>query len=280
MRAWPFLVVVIATGCEREEPARAVAPAAEVPCRRAFGEKLGVPFVRVCPADLPGVVTAPFWIASAPIGCLGGEHGTVTCPSIVALAPLPPGAARLEPRTAQVIEAMIAHRTCTLRFGGRLPSTLERAQAREALGLVTLVVTESAPPESGLALSALPEWTTAQPCLDPSTLRGSCAVARTPTTSSSDVAWPRLRACSATLESAAGALIVTPGESCPAETAGAPRCMIAARAVGTASTRAFALACRTLTTEQQVHPEPAPGDRAAFRCVVPEGALTGTVVTP
>lgn len=222
----------------------------------------------------------PFWIASAPIGCLGGEHGTVSCPSIVPLAPLSPGAARLEPRTAQVIDAMTAHRTCTLRFGGRLPSTIERAQAREALGLVTLVVTESSPPSTGIELGALAEWTTSQPCLDPSTLSGSCAVVRAPSSASSEVAWPRLQACSATLEAAAGALIVGPGESCPASAPGVPRCVVAARSGRAADGRAFALACRILTAEQQAHPEPVEGERAAFRCVVPEGALTGTVVTP
>jgi hypothetical protein len=78
---------ILALGCKDDAGNRGVPPAPVASCHRAFGEKLGVPFVRVCPDDLPGVIRTPFWIAAAPIGCTGGEHGTIACPPVVALAP-------------------------------------------------------------------------------------------------------------------------------------------------------------------------------------------------
>jgi len=272
MRARTLSLAITLVGCETPPEHRAPVPA-PARCERAFAEKLGVPFVRVCPSDLPGAVTAPFWIAAAPVGCTGGEHETIACPPIVALAPSRPGATAIEPRLAQVIDAEPAHRTCTLRFGGRLPTTAERAQARDAVGLVTLLVTEDT--NASRHLDVLPEWTTAEPCLVPATLATSCAVRRFPLDTSDNVAWTRVRSCRATPASREGALVITPQESCPiTPPPQAPRCLVAA----TPATRAFSLDCRALRGDELAHPETT-ASRAAFRCVVPEGALVGTIVT-
>jgi hypothetical protein len=44
--------------------------------------------------------------------------------------------------------------------------------------------------------------------------------------------------------------------------------------------QAFALDCRALTGEEAIHPAETVGERAAFRCVVPESALVGTTTAP
>ena len=262
-----------AIGCTADAPVDPTTrePATE-PCAREFGDKLGVPFVRVCPGDLPGIVTAPFWIAAAPIGCTGGEHGTVLCPPVLALAPTPTGT--VSSRTAQVVEASFAHRTCMLRFGGRLPTAAERAQAREAIGAATVIVAETDHP-AARRFHSLAEWTTATTCTGPSTLAG-CSPAKFPAGGVVDVAWPQLRACNATPAPSPGALIVEPdGEPCPlGATSGGPPCVLASRRV--AAHLVYALDCRALTAEEAVHPAPSPSARAAFRCVVPDGALVGT----
>jgi hypothetical protein len=123
---------------------------------------------------------------------------------------------------------------------------------------------------------SLAEWTTEVTCTEPSTL-GGCRLARFPAAGVVDVAWAQLRACDATPTRAAGALIVEPdGEPCPLGGGlDAPPCLLSGG--GAANRRAFALACRTLTTEQAVHPDPGTSERAAFRCVVPDGALVGTI---
>ncbi len=43
---------------------------------------------------------------------------------------------------ATVVDAATAHRLCTLRFGGRLPTAEERDQARHVLASVSLLVRE------------------------------------------------------------------------------------------------------------------------------------------
>jgi len=236
------------------------------------GEKLGVPFVRVCPADLPGVITAPFWIAAAPVGCSGGEHGTVACPPVIALEA---GRDVLESRTAQQIEAAHAHRTCALRFGGRLPTTTERAQAEEALGLGTVLVTQAA--DRSLRLRSLAEWTTATPCTDPSTVSVACRPSTYPASATREIAWAELRSCRAIAAQAQGALVVEPDEECPPANVTLPPCLLGIRATGTTPDRAFAITCRALAADETRHPE-TPSDRlAAFRCVVPEGTLAGTI---
>ena len=289
LAAWALAEVsALAAGCDRDLGDRRGPRPTAAPCERAFGDKLGVPFVRVCPADLVGAIEAPFWISAAPVGCTAGAHGTLSCPPVLPLGPRPLGASRIAPRTAQVTEAAFAHRTCALRFGGRLPTITERAQARDALGLSAVVVTESSDPSPRLSAQALAEWTTERPCDDaPAALATSCAPTRFPSGAIAEVPWPQLRACHASPAPAAGALIVEVGESCPnaGVDAASPRCLLALPAA-TGPQQAFALDCRALTEEEAIHPDGAmgtagtAGERAAFRCVVPESALVGTTTAP
>lgn len=69
-------------------------------------------------------------------------------------------------------------------------------------------------------------------------------------------------------------LVIGAGESCPVTPpARSSRCAVSA----TRTSEAFALDCRSLGDVERVHPESATSPQAAFRCVVPDGALTGTI---
>jgi hypothetical protein len=150
-----------------------------------------------------------------------------------------------------VIDAAFAHRTCMLRFGGRLPTAIERAQAHDALGLETVVVTEGSDHRD---FRRLAEWVTERPCLDPSTL-GACTPEAFPTGASAVVDWAQLRSCDASPAGTAGALVVEPGEACPlAGAVTAPRCLLGSISPGAAPRPAFELACRALTAEEATHP--------------------------
>jgi hypothetical protein len=279
-------VIVAGLGCGNRERSPPTEPTtAPIACRRERAEKLGVPFVRICPDDLPGVIREPFWITSAPVGCTGGEHGTVPCPMVIPLSrPAehePSTSPPIPPRLAQMTDDRSAHRTCTLRFGGRLPTSAELAQAAAALGLVAVVVTEPAT-TARLEFRALAEWATEAPCTVPSTL-GACRTSMFPADATTHVAWSELRACTAIPIPAADALVVGVGDGCwvgdSALAALAP-CLLGAPTPAGPSTRsAFGLKCRGLTADQSAHPAEHTQDRAAFRCVVPDHALEG-VHTP
>lgn len=156
--------------------------------------------------------------------------------------------------------------------------TTELAQARDALGLITVVVSEGSSPSAHLDLRVVPEWATTQPCLDPATLGSACTPTAFPSGVSAEIPWARLRSCRATPTSPVGALVVDPGGSCPLATVAAPRCLLGSPRMAPPR-QAFELNCRALIAEEASHPDPIPGARAAFRCVVPESALVGTTTS-
>lgn len=149
-------------------------PPAAKPCTPRVGEKLGVRFVEVCAshtaefgdadAHEPHALPA-FWIAAIPLPCSRGEHDEVACDPVTALEASPiGGAGKNRVVDALVVDATVAHRTCTLRFGGRLPTPLEREQARQGLGLASLLVREAPGPYAKLWLDDLPEWVAEGDC--------------------------------------------------------------------------------------------------------------------
>lgn len=237
-------------------------------CVRAFAEKLGTPFVRVCAGQLGGVVTESYWIAMSPIACPAGPHETIPCPPTVALGPLGDRSS-IPSRPIQLVDAAAAHRTCTLRFGGRLPTVRERAMAQGALGITTLLVTATS--AGGYHLDVVPEWTTVTTCPNPATI-DRCAARRFPTGIGSEIAWAKLRACVAVPAPIEGASRIGPGESC--QGGGTPTCVVVADA--SAPKQGFTISCRPLADEEMVHP-PSSWNLAGFRCVVPESALAGTI---
>jgi hypothetical protein len=209
-------VAIIAAACSVAASAlHAEGHKSAVPCRFATGEKLGIGFYRVCPSspDRP-----PFWI-SAPLTCGQGEHGTVLCPEVTALVRavgLENGGA-IAPRRAAMVDAFTAHRLCGMRFGGRLASGAQRSDARETLGLATLLVTQGRDTSGGLWLTELPEWIAEGKCDNPSMLGAKCRITTFPPAPLPlPLAWEALRACTAEPlgEAPAGREVSELGQDC------------------------------------------------------------------
>lgn len=280
-------------GCSRSDRAakRAAgsAPAddARAPgsCAEGTTERLGVPFLRVCPRSLAGAeAPAPYWISAVPIACAKGSHDTVRCPPVVSFAELPPddaghsrGASSL---LAAVVEADTAHKICTMRFGGRLPTRAERALALESLGLATVLVLDSLE-VGGARLRQLAEWVTIAPSDHPTLLSPDAGLGRFPAEASAVIPWKRAMSCAPTTVAQGGARreVIGVDGDCPASEwshdAGRERdlpCLVGVpRAEGDARPqRAFALRCDA--------PGPPPANAsdsvetvAAFRCVLAQG---------
>jgi hypothetical protein len=284
MRTRASLAVSIAVWLA-SAPFAALAQDAQHICVPRVGEKLGVRFVEVCATSTkafsdaerhPEIELPAFWIAATPLPCSRGEHETVACERVTALetgAGGDPGANRTV--NALVVDGVSAHRTCALRFGGRLPTPLEREQARQVLALVTLRVRETEP--GRVQLDDLPEWVEEGDCAaGPSKPGPGCRISPFPPVvtrprGSSDV----LLACTAAI-SESGARAVPIGESCGARRDGqrGPECV-----VGVPGTTAqFELSCEAPPPAQRA-PRQAEPELAAFRCAVPASAL-GRVEPP
>lgn len=286
------LALGAALGCRSEpSPSRADArvealaqasPPSSV-CVPRIAETIGVSFLRVCPSQLaPGVDTAPFWISVIPMGCSAGEHETVRCPPVVALVQPrlsdPQALRSASSQLAAVVESDIAHKICTMRFAGRLPTGPERALARTALGLSSALVTESQD-VGGYRLQELPEWVTETACEQPTVLGPECGVRGFPSDATATIAWDRVTKCEVKpLAALDGRALIGIGGDCAISRTAAEGgllrdvpCAVRGPAADPRGRRdaAVALAC---------HPrEPAPArlsglatDVAAFRCVIAE----------
>lgn len=267
-------------------PAPAFAGPVRSLCVPSVGEKLGVRFIEVCPARagevfddasggdraLPG-----FWISATPLPCSHGSHETLDCPTVTALEASPVGSRlRNRPMRASVLDAETAHRICTLRFGGRLPTAAEREHARHALGLVSLLVREEAAQDRRVAFDELPEWVAAEDCeRNPSTIAPECRVSLSPPI----VPRPRregdaLLACDAEIADFGSEPSVAIGGSCELGIEAErrrPRC--AAFVPHAAYPSRFTLACRDATPEVSEAAARPTSELAAFRCVLPRRAL-------
>lgn len=250
------LVVVVGSACARDE--RRAEPVSDgPPCTSSRSSKLGTPFARLCPQDLPGVVSTSFWIAAAPLGCPPGSHENLLCAPVHALTSMD---TVVDARTAMLVDAGLAHRICVLRYGGRLPTAAERAQAADALGFESLLVTAARDGRT-LALTALPEWVTDGACSENSAL-GGCAVLRFPAVPTW-VPWDRLSTCRATRTGAAAT--TTLPATC--RRGGGVSCSVSTGASGRSTT--FSLHCGDAVARDVATPEIV-GDVAAFRCVLSE----------
>jgi hypothetical protein len=171
---------------------------------------------------------------------------------------------------ALVVDAAVAHRTCALRFGGRLPTPLEREQARRLLGLASLRVREAPGPYAKLRLDDLPEWVEEGDCAAaPSAPGPGCRITPFPPVevrprAAGDV----LLACLAE-PAAPRAQGITLGGECverPSEHGlRSPDCAVF---VPDSEAR-FELFCALAPPAAKL---PTP-QQAAFRCVLPEAAL-------
>jgi hypothetical protein len=293
-------MMLLATGCRACDAD--VTPATKdakgpstAACDRRTTERLGIPFVKVCPQDLgsAGATFEPFWIAAAPLGCSAGEHETLRCPNVVALEHPAVEESRapraLHARLAAVIDPNVAQSVCYMRFAGRLPTREERARAEAAMGLASVMVVQAG--ALGDAAPAhfdfvtLSEWVTDAPCETPNA--GKCAPAQFPSGPRAPIPWGSIATCDATpLAPDAGAVLLGVGESCPAAgfgwaQGGASTLPCAVRSVSARpAVLGFSLSCRAPPPGAR-HPDDDIATAAAFRCVVPEVAiLTGPDASP
>lgn len=295
MRAVRYAVAALVVfGCRDKsalpasEAGAPIASATAPPCTPRSAEKLGFPFVRIC---APG--RAGFWINAAPMGCSAGEHDEIHCPSVTALAhPVGEKPAPLRSAMAALVDKDSAARLCYFRKGGHLATRDERAAARAAMGLATVLVTESESESGRFRFDEIPEWVfeeTGEACengLPAETCHFGWypAAARSPA-----VAWDAVRECDARFVAAqpSGIARARIGEACPSpplafdggDRAPLP-CALASPAAaehGADSSAAFLLSCAG--PRPRVHPKTEDKDTAAYRCVIPESAL-GTFDVP
>jgi hypothetical protein len=251
------------------------------PCVPRVGEKLGVRVVEVCASHTARFGDAEahadealpaFWMTATPLPCSAGPHETVACETVTALEVSPvPGQGKNRFLEALVVDAATAHRTCTLRFGGRLPTPLEREQARRVLGLVSLRVREVPGPFAQVRLDDLPEWVAEGDCAKtPSAPGPGCRITPFPPVE----ARPRaaddvLLACIAEPAGPSASGVPLGSECLERPTEGDLRSPGCALRMPDSDVR-FELGCVSL--ERPAAQRPAPG-QAAFRCVLPESAL-------
>lgn len=289
MRATPAILALFAAlgagcrACDDAAPPRADADAGPraASCERRTAERLGIPFVKVCPQDLgaAGAAFEPFWIAAAPLGCSAGEHDTLACPNVVALEHPAPGETRaprpVKARLAAVIDPDVAQSVCYMRFAGRLPTREERSRAEAAMGLAAVMVAErGAPPHFDFV--RLSEWVTPAACEAPQATK--CAPATWPEGPRAAIPWGAVHACDASpLAPDASTPALAIGESCPAAAfAWDPKdptalpCAVRSPAPRP-SVLGYALSCRPVIGQRRE--DDGIGATAAFRCVVPELAL-------
>lgn len=253
------LAVLLSMGCRGERGTAQATTVDAASCTTMTAEKLGIPFVRVCPP--PGFSFEPFWIAAAPLGCSAGSHTTVPCPMVV---PIAHADIELTPRLAAIVELSTANRLCAMRFAGRLPTRTERIFARESQGLSTLVVQrESSVAPTRDEVRELAEWVTEEPWDQPTTIAPSAGPGLFPLEGRADVDTRRILACRAKRASIDGIDI---GDTCLAGD-----CVIRSAA---AHPLTFALSCEETTEPPLPLPSPEAAAIAAFRCVLPATALT------
>lgn len=265
------------------EDTRRDAAATGPACAPGVAEKLGIPFVHVCPSTLPGSVdVAPYWIATMPAGCSAGEHDTVRCPPVVSVVQPregdPVALRAVSSGLAAVVEAETAHAICTMRFGGRLPTRAERSIARSALGAASVLVTASSD-VAGYRFHEVAEWVTEIPCEQPTVLAPECRVRGFPHDASPTIPWDVVTTCRGTPVAALDdrPLVGIDGECVlprGATDAGVARplpCLLRGPAIDPRARRdpAIAISCGA-RAEVPTRLKGLALDVAAFRCVVPE----------
>lgn len=273
-----------ACSAERVSEVKDAAVPSVAQCTPRTGEHLGILFAKLCPQDLAGTgaVFEPFWIAAQQLGCSAGEHDTLRCPTVTALQHPAPGEERAPSAArrslAAVVESNIAQSVCYMRFGGRLPTRQERARAEAAMGLASVIVSQSAGTPRNFELMRLAEWVTETPCQTSNA--AGCSPSPYPSGPRRPIPWDGLASCEGTpLSADAGAVLLALGEICPAPDftwdGGAGQLPCAVRSPATrASVAGFALSCSP-PEPAKPHPEDDVSKTAAFRCVLP-----GTATLP
>ncbi len=287
-RAGRAVAALALLGCREEKAAPqpvASATAAAPTCTVRSAEKLGFPFLRVCPPGEPG-----FWINAAPMGCSAGEHESVPCPHVTAIAhPVSSDPAPIASAIAALTDKETAARVCFMRLGGHLASRDERSKAQHAMGLASVLVTESDTADPRFHFEELAEWVveeSGEECAN-GLPTANCHFGWFPSRShGAAVRWASLRECSARFGVAPATAVL--GGGCPAGSWSWPPdaqardlpCALRSPAIDARarpSDASFSIACVAPTA--RAHPEEQDKDLAAYRCVLPESAL-GTFDLP
>ncbi len=251
-------------------------------CVAELREKLGVPFLHVCPAKRPGAKSlpseaiAPFWMSTTPITCSRGDHDNVRCaPAVILTRPRlsdPPSLAEVTSPLAMVVEADIAHQICTMRFGGRLPTRKERSFVRETSGFATTIVTARS---DGHRVSELVEWVTEKPCDQPTILGPDCAARTYPWDATAGIPWASLVRCEGSaLRNPVERVVVDVGAECPSSAKAPNRfdCALRASVSEGADVRSPGVGLTCSPPGEHTAPR-LPADAlnvAAFRCAIAE----------
>lgn len=288
MKLGGLAAVALVLGCRgRAEPRPdASTPSSPSECQPEIKEKLGVPFLRVCPSGaMRAESSPPIWLSMTPIPCAKGEHDNVRCPDTIALTQPREGVdpAALHPSTtllAAVIEVDIAHKICSMRFGGRLPTHRERALAREAVGATSITVAGDVyrADSPGYRVTELSEWVTEVPCEQPTSLGPECKPHAFPTDASAAIAWNTLVSCEARPLNPTEPVpfLFEVGSDCPGgrergDASAELRCALHGPVADARSrtTVAYALRCsESRPTPPRLAPDST--DVAAFRCALPQ----------
>ena len=288
------IVAMAALGCGRDRSRQgtpsASATTPPVPCTVRSAEKLGFPFLRVCPPGEPG-----FWINAAPMGCSGGEHDTVPCPPVTAIAhAVSKDHAPIASSIAALTDKETAARVCFMRMGGHLASRAERSKAQHAMGLASVLVTESSVAANRFRFEELPEWVVEESGEECATglPAATCHFGWFPSTSrGTALNWENLRECNARYAPGPGTgpmPYISIGGGCSAATWSWPAdggtsalpCQLRSPATderGAPVAAVFSIACTA--PQPRAHPATPDKDLAAYRCVLPESAL-GTFDLP
>lgn len=246
-------------------------------CRPRVAEKLGSTLVEVCATSRGAVEgsddTEPlpsFWINAAPVGCSAGAHPTLECPVVSAIA-ASDGLLRINQATAAIIDAPTAHRTCALRWGGRLPTRREREQARRVLGLTSVLFFRD---DRGLGADELAEWTAEGECDQPSAVTNACRITMTPPVQARPRAPARaLIRCDSEASPFVRSVFAL-GEICPIEHERSGGCALSL--TGTVFSSLIGLRCHPPIQATGLEAAERPrADLAAFRCVLPPIAVPG-----
>lgn len=244
-------------------PAVAPAPLVAGRCPRGEHEKLGVPFVPMCGAAAP----TSEWISAIAVPCTGGAHELLGCPLATPLLAEPETTLTRQARSVALMDGETAFRLCAMRFGGRLPTTAERARARQLQGMATLVASRKN--DTGtIRLEELAEWVADGECDNPTLPGPRCNVHRFPVDADPTVPWDRLVSCNVVVGAGTtrtDLLVADLGGTCPAIGDCLLRSPLTSRGNEVSTLQCEAAAAPSRPAE--------PVGRAAVRCVVPAAGL-------
>ncbi len=233
-------------------------------CDEEIVDKVGVRFMRLCGSER----SDGGWIGSVPLSCSEGAHATIPCPiATPALRALSGGGAESVPREVMLTDAVTAHRTCALRFGGRLPSRAELAELRGRYDGAAVMAHGAV--GGRVILDELPEWVGEGGCSHPTLPEGDCRFERKPQVDlTRTLPWSDMLSCHFEPEDSAAEAGARPGGTCSSELGG---CVFERKWEGGDGRDVWRARCQVGVFEGD-YPK-VDAEMAMVRCVVPADAF-------